>query len=254
MQFDNPKSIFITGASKGLGQALAICYSQEGAQLYLTGRDEAGLRETKSLCEKTGAKVSYFVADVCDEKQMTEIAEKIISQGGVDLIFANAGISAGTFSGAESSEQTLAVMQTNVMGVLHTILPFLPHLRDKQAGQIAIVSSLAGLRGMPSCPSYAASKNAVRAYGEGMRGDLHEHNVGVTVICPGYIKTAMTDVNNFKMPFLMSAEKAASIIKRQLTKNPARIAFPLRLYFPVWILSAFPPRFTDWIFFRLPKK
>ncbi len=254
MQFDKPKSIFITGASKGLGQALAIAYSMDGVKLFLTGRDEAGLEETKKLCEKLGAKVICLIADVTDEKQMCDMIRNTVLHHNIDLVIANAGISAGTFDGAESSQQTLAVMHTNVMGVIHSILPFLPHFREKKSGQIAIISSLAGLRGMPSCPSYAASKNAVRAYGEGIRGDLHADNVGVTVICPGYIKTAMTDVNNFKMPFIMSAEKAASIIKRKLTKNPARIAFPFALYFPVWLLAAFPPRFTDWIFFKLPKK
>lgn len=254
MAYQPPKTIFITGASKGLGQALALSYAATGVTLYLTARNEKALLETKQSCKELGANVQIFIADITSKNEMLTVCETILKHDVPDLIIANAGISAGTSGGCETPEQIYAIFQTNIMGVLYSVAPFIEPMRKRRSGQIVLISSMAGLRGMPSCPSYAASKNAVRAYAEGLRGDLVHDNVGVSAVLPGYIDTDMTKVNNFPMPFLMSAEKAASIIHKALTKNPARIAFPIRLYIPVWLLSAFPPRFTDWIFFRLPKK
>src|SRR6185295_9633862 len=104
-------------------------------------------------------------------------------------------------------------------------------------GQVAVMSSLAGIRGLPSCPAYAASKMCVRGWGEGLRGWLGSHGVEVSVVCPGYVATPMTAINDYSMPFMMSAEKAAGIIARGLAANKARIAFPRRLYWPLWWLT-----------------
>ncbi len=124
----------------------------------------------------------------------------------------------------------------------------------RKHGQIAIISSLASMRGLPSCPAYSASKMCVRAYGEGLRGWLMAQGVEVSVICPGYVATAMTANNTFPMPFMMSAEKAAGIIARGLAKNKARIAFPWMLYYPMRFISCLPVWLTDPLFSRLPAK
>ena len=121
-------------------------------------------------------------------------------------------------------------------------------------GQIAIISSLAGYRGLPGAPAYSGSKTAVRAWGEGLRGDLLPQGVKVNVVMPGFIKTPMTDANRFSMPFLMSAEKAASIIQRGLAADRARIAFPLPTVFVAWLMGALSPAIVDPLLRMLPKK
>ncbi|MGB1539781.1 MAG: SDR family NAD(P)-dependent oxidoreductase, partial [Rickettsiales bacterium] len=121
-------------------------------------------------------------------------------------------------------------------------------------GQIAVMSSLAGMRGLPSAPAYSASKAAVKAFGEALRGELGKKGVQVSVICPGYIKTPLTDVNTFPMPFIMSAERAAERIQKGLVRNKPRIAFPLRLYLPLWFASCLSPHLTDRFFAALPSK
>jgi short-subunit dehydrogenase len=138
--------------------------------------------------------------------------------------------------------------------VIHTVHPAAERMRARKRGQIAIMSSLAGFRGMPGAPAYSASKAASRSYGEALRGRLHRHNVGVTVICPGFIRTPMTDVNGFRMPLLMDADRAARLIRRGLARNRARIAFPSRLYALAWLLGVLPPSWTDPVLRRMPEK
>jgi short-subunit dehydrogenase len=121
-------------------------------------------------------------------------------------------------------------------------------------GQLALMSSLAGFRGMPSAPAYCASKAAVRSYGEGLRGRLLDQGVAVSVICPGFVRTPLTARNPFPMPFLVEPERAAAIIKAGLARRRARIAFPRRLYFAVRLLDALPVALTDRYLRRLPGK
>jgi len=250
----NLKNILISGASSGIGRALAICYSQPNVNLFLCGRDEKKLQETKFLCEALKANVSYEIVDVCDEIQSKNWIEKIEKNHQLDLIIANAGISAGTAGGTESFAQVKKIFDTNLSGVLNVIYPAIEKMKERKKGQIAIISSLAGFRGLPSSPAYSGSKAAVRVYGEALRGNLAPFGIEVNVICPGYIKTPMTDVNEFPMPFLMTPEKCAWIIKRGLEKNKSRIAFPFGLYFVVWLAALLSTKITDPIFAKLPGK
>ena len=121
-------------------------------------------------------------------------------------------------------------------------------------GQIALMSSLAAFIGFPGAPAYSASKAAIRVYGEALRGALHADGIEVSVICPGFVDTPMTRVNDFPMPFLMTSEKAAAIIKRGLVANRGRIAFPFPMYFLVWLLSGLPPVLVNAMTRRLPEK
>ena len=125
---------------------------------------------------------------------------------------------------------------------------------QRGGGQIGIMSSLAGYRGFPGAPAYCASKAAVKVWGEALRGEVAARGVGVSVIMPGYVKSPMTAVNNFPMPFLMSAERAATIVKRGLEANRARIAFPFPTAVVAWLIGALSPAITDPILARLPKK
>ncbi len=248
------KTILITGASSGLGKSLALEYAKTEIILFLSGRNEKNLKEVSKICKKQGAKVNSKIIDVRDKEHMKKWILEIAKKQPLDLIIANAGISAGTADGIESEEQISQIFTTNVDGVLNTVNPAVKIMQKQKSGQIAIISSLAGLRGLPSSPAYSGSKAAVRVYGEGLRGSLAKFGVKVNVICPGYIKTPMTDVNNFPMPFLISSKKAAKIIKNGLEKNKSRIAFPFPLYFVVWLMSLISTKITDPIFAKLPGK
>ncbi len=248
---ENPRKILITGASSGIGAELAKQYANEGITLYLTARNELRLKEVKNTCTKKGAKVHTKILDIKDKPSVTKWISSIKE---IDLIIANAGISAGTGGGGESVEQVENIFQTNIDGVINTVHPAIDTMKKHKKGQIAIISSLAGYRGLPSSPAYSASKAAVKVYGESLRGVLQKEGISLSVVTPGYIKTPMTDVNDFPMPFIVDVEKAASIIIRKLKKNTSRIAFPFPLYFVVWLMSCLPPFITDPIFARLPEK
>ena len=158
----------------------------------------------------------------------------------VDLCIANAGISGGTGRRGESEEQARRILAVNVDGVLNTIHPLIGPMTARGRGQLALVSSLAGFRGYPGAPAYCASKAAVRSYGESLRLDLRAAGIEVSVICPGFVKSRITDRNRFPMPFLMDADRAASIIKRGLERNRGRIAFPLPTYLMAWMVAVLP--------------
>lgn len=250
----NPKNILISGAGSGIGQALAIAYSGVDVNLFLCGRDLKKLERTKILCEELKANVLLEILDVADEAAVKNWVEKIEANYALDLVIANAGISAGTAGGPESLLQVKKIFATNVDGVVNLVHPVVEKMKLRKKGQIALVSSLAGFRGLPSSPAYSASKSAVRVYGEALRGNLAPLGIAVNLICPGYVKTPMTDVNDFPMPFLMSVEKCAKIIKQGLARNKSRIAFPLPLYFVVWLATLLSPKITDPIFAKLPGK
>jgi short-subunit dehydrogenase len=250
----NPKNIVITGASSGLGAALAHHYAAPGVTLHLQGRHSRRLEEVAEYCRRHQAIAHTRILDVTDRIGMHKWLEEIDAELPVDLVIANAGISAGTGGGGESEEQVRRIFDTNIDGVMNTIQPLIALMIARKKGQIALISSLAGIRGLPSCPAYSASKACVRFYGEGLRGWLGTHGIEVNVVCPGYIKTPMTDVNDFTMPMIMKADKAARIIANGLAKNRSRIAFPLPLYLPLWLLSCISPMITDPFFARLPSK
>lgn len=247
-------NILITGASSGLGAALAVHYAQPGATLMLCGRDVARLLQTVSSCEALGAIVHSKSLDVMDAKAMQAWIQQMDDANPIDLVIANAGISAGLGGGEEKADQARRIFAINIDGVVNTISPLIPRMMARKRGQIALISSLAGIRGLPSSPAYSASKAWVRVYGEGLRGWLARSHVQVNVVCPGFIKTPMTDINPYHMPGLMSAEKAARIIAQGLAKNKGRIAFPLRLYLPLWWLASLPSALCDWFFAKLPDK
>jgi short-subunit dehydrogenase len=249
-----PKSILITGASSGLGAALAREYAGPGVRLFLTGRDRVRLDAVSGDCRTAGAEVVVRALDVLDAAGFEAWIREVAAAGGPELAIANAGMSAGTGEGTESSAQARRIFATNLDGVLNTVLPVAALMAERGSGQIAIMSSLAAFRGFPGAPAYCASKAAVRVWGEALRGDLHRYGVSVSVICPGYVRTPMTAVNRFPMPFLMSAERAARIVRRGLARDRARIAFPWPMYAAVRLLSALPTGLVDPLLRRLPAK
>lgn len=248
------QSILITGASSGLGAALARAYARPGVHLHLGARREELLADVAAVCREKGSKVAVEIIDVTARNDMAEWVARAHSQRPLDLVIANAGISGGTYDGIESDEQVRAIFSVNVDGVLNTVLPAMPLMIGQGRGQIGIMASLAGYRGFPGAPAYCGSKGAVKIWGEGLRGDLAAHKIGVSVILPGFVETPMTSVNSFKMPFLMSADRAAAIMRRGLEKNKARIAFPWPTACFAWLLGALPPAWTDSVLRMAPRK
>lgn len=251
---ENPRIILITGATSGLGRALALAYAEPGIVLYLTGRDSERLAETVLVCQEKGAIVHSEAIDVRDAEALKAWITEIDTIQPIDLCIANAGISAGTGGDGEGYEQAKRIFDVNVIGVVNTIHPVMERMSIRKKGHVVLMSSLSAFRGLPSAPAYSASKSAVKTYGEALRGSAAKKGVDVSVICPGYIKTPMTDVNTFPMPLIMPVDKAAALIKKRLVRRPARIAFPFPMYFLVWLLGTLPPWVTDPLFSRLPDK
>ncbi len=248
-----PSSILITGASSGLGRGLALRYARPGARLHLSGRDSVRLAETRAACIGRGAVVVAETVDVADRAAMDSWIARADAAGALDLVIANAGISGGTGGSGENEDQTRAIFDVNLTGVINTVWPALRVLRPRQSGQIAIITSLAGYRGLPSAPAYSASKAAAKAWGEGLRGWLKPEGISVNVVCPGFVTTRMTSGNRFPMPFLMDAARAAEIIAEGLARDKPRISFPWPLAFATWLFAALPPAWTDPLLARLPK-
>ncbi len=229
---DQTRNIVITGASSGIGAAIAFLYAGPSVNLALSGRDKVRLEKTAQLCREKGAVVIDAVMDVTDREKMLGWLKNVDRQMPVDLVIANAGISGGTGgepgeSGSTEPEwQSRRIFEVNMMGVLNTVNPLIPKMKERGRGHIALMSSLAGYRGWPGAPSYSASKAAVRIYGDGIRSGLEKHGINVSVICPGFVKSPMTDSNTYTMPFLMDTHKAAAIIQKGLRGRKDTIAFP----------------------------
>lgn len=238
-------SIVITGASSGIGEALALDYAAPGVALALTGRDSGRLEAVAEACRAKGATVFAGAIDVVDRDALGRWLTAFDDSHPVDLILANAGISIDKDN--SSLDDFSVIRQTldvNVGGVLNTVEPLLARLIARKSGQIGIVSSLAGFFGLPYAASYNASKAAVRVWGESIRYVLKKDGIGVSVICPGFVMSRLTASAPFPMPFMMSAEKASAIIRKGLAANHARIAFPIGTKAAVWLGLVLPGRWS----------
>ena len=249
-----PRSILITGASSGIGEALAHSYAADGIHLTLTGRDSTRLSQVAQDCRALGAEVIVHALDVTNREKMAELIAQVDQAHPLDLVIANAGVSAGSGGQGENEEQVRNIFSINVGGVLNTIWPAINVMKTRRRGQIAIVSSLAGFMGLPGAPAYSATKVAVKAYGEALHGALKPDGIAVSVICPGFVKSRITAKNDFPMPMLMDAPKAAKIIRRGLEKQKLTIVFPWPLAISTWLMSILPPFLRIWLMSRAPKK
>jgi len=248
------KTILITGASSGLGHALALNFAMPGATLCLHGRDADRLEQVAADCRRRGADVVSATGDVTQAPALAAWIRDVDRHHPVDLVIANAGISGGTARGIEGIDQTRRIFAVNVDGVINTVMPLIVPMARRGHGQIAIMSSLAAFRGMPGAPAYCASKAAVRIWGEALRAELAPKGIGVSVICPGFVVSRMTAANDFSMPMLMPAERAARIIRRGLARNRARIAFPWPMYAAARLLATLPTGLVDPLLRRAPRK
>jgi short-subunit dehydrogenase len=248
------KNILITGASSGLGKALALQLANKNITLFLTGRNENRLLQTVNICKDKGAIIYFKVLDIKDRKNLKDWILECDKINNIDLVIANAGISAGTAGGDESYEQVYNIFDTNIYGILNTIEPIIPRMVERKNGQIAIISSMSAFIGMSSCPAYSASKACIMVYGQALRGYLKQHNIGISVVCPGFIQTPLTEKNHFKMPLIITADKASKIIICELKRNKGMISFPIIIYIMLKIIRFLPFQWIDYIFSKLPKK
>ncbi len=246
--------ILITGATSGIGEALALYYaSQKVKRLSLCGRNQERLEKIATRCLEFGCQVSAQQLDVADAAATKQWIEECNAQMPLNLVFANAGVA----TLEETSNNVRNTFEINVMGVVNTVLPTIDLFKQapsEHLKQIVITSSVAGYHGMPTCPSYSASKACVKAWGESLRLLLKKFGIGVSVVCPGFVRSRITDKNTCPMPFFMEADQAARIIAERVEKNVGLIAFPWPMRFMVWLGSILPNCISDFIYERLPFK
>ncbi len=243
MALPPPTSILITGASSGIGAALAEAHAAPGVHLALTGRDQTRLEAIVAVCRSRGAEAMGQVIDVADRPAMDALIGELDGGRPLDLVYANAGIGPSTSEagGGPSDEAVIRrVFAVNLDGVLNTVLPAAALMKARRRGQIALMSSLAAYTPLPGIAGYAATKAAVKSFGEGMRMELRPHGVGVSVICPGYVRSRLTANGPKVQPFVLEAHEAAKLIKRRLARDPAVIAFPWPLHAVTWMIGALP--------------
>ena len=235
--------VFITGASSGIGAALARFYAARGYQLGLVGRREAALRE---LAESMPGQHQVYVLDVTDRQALHAAANAFLALGPVDVVVASAGISVGTLTEAsEDFDVFERIMQTNVMATVSTFEPFVGAMKSTGRGTLVGVASVAAVRGLPGAGAYSASKAAVRNYCESLRVELHGTGVKVVTLAPGFIRTPMTAKNPYKMPFLMPVDQFARQAVKAIDRGTSYTVIPWQMGWVARLLRCVPDRVYD---------
>ncbi len=246
--------VFLTGASSGLGSALARRYAAQGAVLGLYARRVDSLQQLAGALAP--ATCSVYAGDVRDASSLRAAANDFIARYGTpDIVVANAGVSIGTLTAHQDDNDAFrTVLDTNVLGMVHTFQPFLSALVAEKRGKLVGVASVAGFRGLPGSGAYSASKAAAISYLESLRVELAGSSVDVITLCPGYIATPMTEKNPYPMPFLLSADEAARLIVRAISRGRRFYVFPWQMAWLGRVLRALPRPVYDWAFARAPRK
>jgi NAD(P)-dependent dehydrogenase (short-subunit alcohol dehydrogenase family) len=249
----NPESVVITGASSGIGLALARHYLERGASVAAIAR-RSDLLQT--LATEFPEKVFCYALDVRDATALQQAAGDFMARVGVpDIVIANAGVSRGTLTEYVEDEAVFQhVMDINVLGMVKTFQPFLAAMREAKQGALVGIASVAGFRGLPGSGAYSASKAAAISYMESLRVELRGSGVHAVTICPGYIKTPMTDINTYPMPFILDADAAAKRIARVISRGTAFAVVPWQMGLVGWVLKRLPNWLYDRLFANAPHK
>ncbi len=225
------KVVLLTGASSGIGEALAIALAKKGAIVGLLARRKELLDKLKKQCEKAGGSARVFACDVTDEDAVLAAANEFYAEfDRIDILIANAGI--GGNNAETRALQPLAVKKVidiNLMGAVNSVHAVLPRMLKKGSGQLVAISSLAGFRGLPKSAAYSASKAGMTAFFESVRLDVKHQGIDVTIIQPGFIKTPLTSGREAKMPFLMELDDAIPMFLKAIEKKKRFAAFPWQL-------------------------
>jgi NAD(P)-dependent dehydrogenase (short-subunit alcohol dehydrogenase family) len=248
----SPK-VFITGASSGIGAALAAHYARRGAVLGLCARR---LAQTQALLASLGAAGSCYEVDVTDPATLQAAAADFARRFGVpDIVIANAGVGAGTLTeNPEDLAVFRTIIDTNVFGMPVTFQPFVGPMRERASGTLVGIASVAAVRGLPGGGAYSASKSAAVTYLESLRVELHGSGVSVVTICPGYIRTPMTAANRYPMPFLLDADAAAARMARVIDAKRSFAVIPWQMALVAFVLRRLPRWLYDRLFARAPRK
>ncbi|HXN15395.1 MAG TPA: SDR family oxidoreductase [Usitatibacter sp.] len=245
--------VFLTGASSGIGAALARHYAARGATLGLVARRAEALQALKN---SLGTPAELYACDVRDRPALSAAGEQFIALHGVpDIVIANAGISHGTLTEIAADAPVFRdILEVNVMGMVHTFQPFVAAMRARGSGTLVGIASVAGFRGIPGASAYSASKAAAIRYLEALRVELHGTGVQVTTICPGYIATAMTAKNPYRMPFLLEADDAARRFARVIDEGRSYAIIPWQMAIVGRILAVLPNALFDRLAARAGRK
>jgi len=241
------RHILITGASSGIGQALALEYADPEITLSLIGRDRERLEAVAAAARGKGALVQEASIDVRDQAAMAQWIARADAGLPIDLAIANAGITTGLAPDecAESPDAVRAIVGINLIGVFNTVEPLIAPMCARGRGQIAFIGSIAGLRGLPYAPAYCATKAAVHAYSESLRGRLAARGVEISLVIPGFVKTPLNDGISAIKPLEISAKDAAILIQNGLDCHKTIIVFPRTLYWLARLSRILPIRLVD---------
>ena len=250
------KVVIITGASAGLGEELAKNYAKDGWKIGLIARSEDKLLRLKNeLIETYSATVEIKRCDVSNKSQLNDSMESFISLfGRIDCVIANAGVGFSTPGYEPDSDKLDQTIGINLLGAAYTAYAAIPTMVKQKSGQLVVLSSLAGYRGLPEAGAYCASKAGVNALFESMRLDLKKYNISVSVIRPGYIQSNITDRNDYYMPQLMSTKKGVAKIYKAIQKKKKFYCFPKPLGSIVQSLYFWPVWLYDLVFAGVSKK
>jgi len=249
-------NVFITGASSGIGAALAMQYARQGACLGLVAR-RADLLETLRQTLPNPERHHIYVVDVTDHAALAQAAESFISStGGAQIVIANAGISRGTLTEFKEDYPVFEkVLSTNLLAMVATFAPFIESMKQQGTScRLVGIASVAGIRGLPGAEAYSASKAAVISYCESLRLEMHNTPIKVVTICPGYIDSPMTRVNKYAMPFLMPAEKFARLAQAAIARGDSFRVLPWQMGWVARVLRILPNWLYDLLFAKAPRK
>jgi short-subunit dehydrogenase len=237
--------VFITGASSGIGEALARKYAQAGAELGLLARRAEALENIAQELRGRGAVAHVYATDVTDARAARHAVDDFLARaGGADRVIANAGMGIADSLGDGDSESVARWMQVNVIGVTNVIVPFLPALLRQGSGTLVAVGSVAGYRGLPGRAAYSASKAAIRTFMDALRMQLVGTNVHAMTLCPGFVRTPMTARLGSRLPFLLEVEEAASLMVRAVEARKKTYTLPWQMNLLRHVLSNAPEWFV----------